>query len=78
MGIKLNEGFSTQSKKKITSGVVALEGAIKKEDYSEMKKLRLKLEELVKYEETGKIIDVEIIDVEIIIDGEILDEDSLS
>ena len=44
MGIKLNEGFSTQSKKKITSGVVALEGAIKKEDYSEMKKLRLKLE----------------------------------
>ena len=37
-----------------------------------MKKLRLKLEELVKYEEIGKIIDVEIIDVEL------LDEDSLS
>ena len=75
---ELKERFTSQSKKKIESGVVALEGAIKKEDYSEMKKLRLKLEELVKYEETGKIIDVEIIDVEIIIDGEILDEDSLS
>jgi len=70
---ELKERFTSQSKKKIESGVVALEGAIKKEDYSEMKKLRLKLEELVKYEETGKIIDVEII-----IDGEILDEDSLS
>jgi len=75
---ELKDRFTSQSKKKIESGVVALEGAIKKEDYSEMKKLRLKLEELVKYEETGKIIDVEIIDVEIIIDGEILDEDSLS
>ena len=75
---ELKERFTSQSKKKIERGVVALEGAIKKEDYSEMKKLRLKLEELVKYEETGKIIDVEIIDVEIIIDGEILDEDSLS
>ena len=48
---ELKERFTSQSKKKIESGVVALEGAIKKEDYSEMKKLRLKLEELVKYEE---------------------------
>ena len=36
-----------------------------------MKKLRLKLEELIKYEET-EIIDVEIVDVEI------LDDDSFS
>ena len=69
---ELKARFTSQSKKKIESGVVALEGAIKKEDYSAMKKLRLKLEELVKYEEIGKIIDVEIIDVEL------LDEDSLS
>ena len=79
---ELKARFTSQSKKKIESGVVALEGAIKKEDYSAMKKLRLKLEELVKYEEIGKIIDVEIIDVEIIdveiIDVELLDEDSLS
>ena len=74
---ELKARFTSQSKKKIESGVVALEGAIKKEDYSAMKKLRLKLEELVKYEEIGKIIDVEIIDVEII-DVELLDEDSLS
>ena len=59
---ELKERFTSQSKKKIESGVVALEGAIKKADYSEMKKLRLKLEELIKYEETGKIIDVEILD----------------
>ena len=64
---ELKARFTSQSKKKIESGVVALEGAIKKEDYSAMKKLRLKLEELVKYEEIGKIIDVEL-----------LDEDSLS
>ena len=57
---ELKTRFTSQSKKKIESGVVALEGAIKNEDYSAMKKLRLKLEELIKYEET-KIIDVEIV-----------------
>ena len=49
---ELKTRFTSQSKKKIESGVVALEGAIKNEDYSAMKKLRLKLEELVKYAET--------------------------
>ena len=68
---ELKTRFTSQSKKKIESGVVALEGAIKNEDYSAMKKLRLKLEELIKYEET-EIIDVEIVDVEI------LDDDSFS
>ena len=78
---ELKTRFTSQSKKKIESGVVALEGAIKNEDYSAMKKLRLKLEELIKYEET-EIIDVEIVDVEIvdveIVDVEILDDDSFS
>ena len=73
---ELKTRFTSQSKKKIESGVVALEGAIKNEDYSAMKKLRLKLEELIKYEET-EIIDVEIVDVEIV-DVEILDDDSFS
>jgi molecular chaperone DnaK len=61
-------GFTSQSKKKIESGVVALEGAIKNEDYSAMKKLRLELEELVKREET-ETVDVEAVDVETLDDN---------
>ena len=67
--LELNPRFTTQSKKKIESGINDLEGAIKNEDYLAMKKFRINLEKLLKSVESkdnnlimGDVIDVEILD----------------
>ena len=69
--LELKPRFTTQSKKKIESGINDLKGAIKNEDYSAMKKFRINLETLLKSVESednliSDVIDVEVIDDELI------------
>ena len=64
--LELKPRFTTQSKKKIESGINDLKGAIKNEDYSAMKKFRINLETLVKSVESEDNLISDVIDVEVI------------
>ena len=71
--LELKPRFTTESKKKIESGINDLKGAIKNEDYSAMKKFRINLEKLLKSVESvisnvSNVIDVEGIEVIDVID----------